>query len=330
LIGRNMSPTPAVPDQLTHYLEDPRIEKIIDKWQKNSLETVEKHMPETTVVDLGERAVRAAILAPEGADHETTLVMPLPFQQAWKPSMFIRAELTRRIVAPHSQMIIFPHAKEDYFLTKEERKSMRAGNVTPLVELEIRALEALEVGKIALTGYSLGAFLSINIAAHGSKDIDVASVNADESPSQLGRSAKQLQKAFLKSGGWGDQRAAMSDSAIPSINEALSVPRLAVDYAKFGLESVTRAESKAISGSMAGHVTKEIENILAHNDVGHIKLGHVEGSQLFDGNGYLPEDPRLTVKMYTGKAARMHSTGDNVVAHALMALDGLGVVSKDQ
>jgi pimeloyl-ACP methyl ester carboxylesterase len=251
------------------------------------------------------------------------MVLGLPFQQGWKPSMYIRAEYARQLIAPDSRMVVLPNntnKEQFYAFSGEDRAKMADGNLDPFFERHLRVLEELDVrGEALLTGYSMGALTAVGIAAKCSNTFGVRVINADELPVG-GRKPKELKKAFMKSGGWGEQRKAIADAKISALSSALNTGRLALDYAQFGL-STFDADNKALHAGMArGDFGGLLRRAQANSPEATIKLGHVVGSQLFlpsaevDLNGF-------DIREYTGDATHMHATGDNVAAHALMILD---------
>lgn len=262
------------------------------------------------------------------ADPEATaLVIGLPHQQILKPAMLLRAEVTRRIIAPNSRAIILPNNglhQESYTLRPEEVEQTRSNRLRPLHERHVRLLEAIGVRKAALTGYSLGALSVLGIADVESPDIEIVGLNMDEMPSKPGRTPKQLTKDFMKSGGYGDQLAAIGDSDIDVLSRDIySRVRLAIDYARFGL-AAQNATNKAIAIGMAGSHMDTLQEVLARGQF-DAKLGRVDGSLLFHDTP--PESAWLRDVTYSGSGTRLHPTGDNPFAHALMARDGLGDIS---
>lgn len=325
---------PRVPDELTHLLDD-QVQDVQRRWASYDFDDVRAMMPEPQVIDLpNDRQLRGVVLEPATPerDEACSLVLALPFCQAWKPSMFIRAEVMRQIIAPNSRLVVFPNnsiTDEYYDLTEAELGTMHEGSMAPLAELQARALEVLKVGEAAVSGYSLGGVLAIELAAVGSDKLEICHINADETPNKE-RTSKQLQKDFLASGGWGEQRRAIEDAEVPALEKALNVSGLALDYARFGVASL-RKTNKALHLAMAGSLVESIKRAKTNYPEASLKLGYVLGSKLFDlecigeaaheiagaSNG------RVSIRDYSGDGAHMHSTGDNPYAHALMVVDGL-------
>ncbi len=314
---------PNVPDELTNYLSVQSLEETQNYWQTRSLADVRAAMPEPISTEYG----GAVVLEPTGSecDDTYTMVLGLPFQQGWKPSMYIRAEYARQLIAPDSRMVVLPNntnRKQYYAFSSEDRAKMTSGNLGPFFERHVRVLEELEVqGEVMLTGYSLGGLTAVGIAAKCPSKFDVRMVNADELPTGT-REPKELQRAFMKSGGWGEQREAVADAKVPALSAALNTGRLALDYAQFGL-STFDADNKALHAGMArGDFGELLRQARANLPEATIKLGHVAGSQLFLPSAGV-DLGAFNVREYTGAAAHMHATGDNIAAHAMMILDGV-------
>jgi hypothetical protein len=316
---------PVVPNQLQPLLDD-HVRDVHERWQEHVLYDVYQMIPKPTVVDLPDnRRARAVVLEPATPDVDTdlTLSLALPYQQAWKPSMFIRAAIAREIVAPNSRMVVLPqnNIRQQFCeLDAMELHRLFKGDMRPFYEYETRVLEALKVqGRVALTGYSLGGLTAIGIAGRGSTQFEVAVVNSDEAPNKV-RSTRQLAKDFQKSGAWKEQKAAIADAAVPALTEALNTCRLAWDYAKFGIAHTTTTQSKAI---MSGMASPSYPELVARAQTQYpnmqLKIGSVLGSQLFDifQSGYVRGD-NVSKYIYSGEGTHLHATGDNVMAHALM------------
>jgi hypothetical protein len=315
---------PVVPDQLRPYMDD-EFMAVHERWRDTSLEDMRQNMPQPVATEYG----RAVILDPSGDRDETrTVVLGLPHQQAWKPSMAIRAEFMRQVVAPASRMIVFPNntvGDRYYNFSDNEAATIESGNLAPFFEQRVRILEELSVkGSIDLTGYSLGGMTAVGIAGVEADNWSVRVLNADEPPNAP-RTPKELQRDFMKSGGWGEQRAAIADAQIPALEQELTAPRLAADYARFGLATLIAANKTLHEGMARENFDQLVVEAGKNHPAVIIKLGYVVGSRVFDVDVFnedgvresLPES-NLSLVAYSGEGARLHPTGDNIVAHTLM------------
>jgi hypothetical protein len=312
---------PRVPDELISGLTDHVLETV-ERWQSYSRDDIAKMMPDYRYVRAGaERHIGLAVLSPQVEHDGENIALFLPHQQAWKPSMFIRAELGRQIVNPHARMYVFPNNSMRnvyYSLTDLEQSHLHVGDLGPLARLQARALGALGVDTVRLSGYSLGGRLAVEVAAQSDHYMDIKAVNADEAPSKRGRNSKELQRDFLASGTWGAQRQAIKDAAIPVLSETLSAPRLGVDYARFGLAAALNPQNKAIKQAMTGDMEEALSRAIYINPGTPFKIGYVIGSSLFEAPDADRRHPRLSYEEYNGEGAHAHSTGDNPLAHGLM------------
>lgn len=318
---------PLVPEQVDHYLDDAHVQDTLERWQQAELEPTLASMPAVKSMRLDDdRRVGYVDLHPAaGPTTDEVIVLPLPHQQAWKPSMFVRAELMRQILAPQGRVIAFPNnsreAENYYTFTRPEQRKLAKGDISPLSELQVRVLEKLQLSRISVTGYSLGGLSALGIASVGSPQLEITHVNSDEMPYSF-RKLPQLKKDFLKSGGWGDQRAAIADAALPVLSEVFSRRNMGRDYANFGLSTFI-GENADLLNMMAGSKLGLLDKALEANPQANIKVGRVVGSLLF-GAGFPTYPGKVSDVEYTGEGSHMHATGDNPVAHALMAKDGLG------
>ncbi|HSX43937.1 MAG TPA: hypothetical protein VLE69_01390 [Candidatus Saccharimonadales bacterium] len=326
---------PRVPDQLEPLIDD-RLLEIHGEWQELSLSDVKAQMPNPITIATNDgQGVRAAILKPTGFDGDMSqaLVIDLPHQQAWKPSMYIRSEITRQVVAPELPAVVFPNNSLNdlyYDFTDSEYERLDNGDISPLAEKQVRILEELNVAKIAITGYSLGGKVALGVGDVGSDTIEITHINADEAPSSVERSAKELQKDFLQSGGWGEQCAAIRDARLPVLSQALNMSRLLMDYARFGVATRNK-QNRAIHNAMTDTVSEVLLGTIISNPDVKIKMGRVGMSNLviptfIYAPHSIPESPNFREIVYTGDAAHKHATGDNVFAHALMAKHGISTV----
>jgi hypothetical protein len=323
--------TPQVPDQLTPYLTD-EVMAVHQEWRSKSVADVMQAMPEVTSTEYGQ----AYVLQPKADYDGTTVVLGLPHQQAMKPSMAIRAQYLQDVVAPDSRIVVLPNntiGDRDYYHFSDGERTLATGSGDRKSSLQffydnrVRLLDTLGVidGKVNFTGYSLGGLTALGSAVSASQHMEVGVVNVDEAPN-LERTPKQLQKDFMASGGWGDQRKAIEDAALPALSEALSPARLLADYGRFALATLI-PENNALHAGMSGaEFDQQIASSLSYLRDSFIKVGRIDGGQVADEAtfneyaSYVPyrDNPNISFVQYSGKAAHKHPTGDNAVAHALM------------
>jgi len=316
--------TPEVPAELEVLLDERTLE-VHKHWQHVRRDELLKTMPEPTETQFG----AAVILKPKEEQTTPTVVVALPHEQSWKPSMYARVSYMRDVVVPGSQVVILPNNTFSdsgyYSFDSEDRARIAGGNMRPLFENSARILESIGVeDEIYATGYSMGGVAVLGLAGVVSDKFSVRLVNADEAPNRR-RLSKDLKRDFLRSGGWSQQHQAIEDSAVPVMEELLSAPRLALDYIRFGLGALLEA-NKVLHAGMAqtsfNNLLKEAGN--RRSGIA-IKLGYVVGSRLVDEELLLTQGyearcngSRVRIQSYTGDAARSHVTADNIVAHALM------------
>lgn len=246
--------------------------------------------------------------------------------------MLLRAAFMQQSVMPNSEVLLLPnvHTGRDatYTFSDNDKKRLSEGTLAPLAEKYVRVFETLNVASIALTGYSQGARLVVDMTAVGSPDVQITHTNADEAPSAYGRNAKQLQKDFMGSGALGLQRKSMSEAGFGSLLKREAGIRLPLlDYSTFGMKSLGKI-SRLIHAGMTDEDTNNVVQALCKiksvNPDTQIKLGKVEDSLLTDlARLRLSSRKNVRCVTYMGDAANKHTTGDNYAAHALMVKDGM-------
>jgi hypothetical protein len=316
---------PVVPDQLIAALT-PEILEVHEEWSHKSLPDLLATAPYPESFGLSDRQVRAVVI---NGDPEAGInVVGFPYQQAWKPSMFIRTMFSHAATNREGVTIVLPNGSvtDSYYeLTPEERAILDAGDMTPFYNLQTRTVESVlrrrgYKGKVALKGYSLGGLTSLGIAATPSDELDIVSVHSDEMPN-IKRPTKDLKNDFLGTGVWGsfkEQRAAIADAAMPVLDEALSLGKLGLDYVRFGIANAVNKDNKAQYSAMATPAASALtRKALENSPDALIHFGSVQGSKMF-----LPihfGNPRVSHDYYSGAGTHGHATGDNPVALALMS-----------
>lgn len=305
------------------------IESVYEHWYGKSYHDVAAEMPEPMYINIpGDRKVQTIEVAPTGSDHDITrdIVLGLPYLNGYTVHHYIRAKTLQLLTHPNSSVWIMPNNGSDksaYQFNTEENCRLSNGDIRPLAEMQLRAFEnsSARFGTLAITGYSQGGLTAVAMAAVGSDKLVIDRVNADEMPSRSNRTAKQLGKDFMSSGGLPELKGAVKDANIAALSEAMSTRRLGADLVKFGVTSLGK-EAKLLKHAMSGSAQGLIEQ--AMNNGVHIKVGSVAGSSLLDIESIDTESPLLTAVQYVGQPFdRRHATGDNVIAHAIMANDGL-------
>lgn len=306
------------------------VNRIYDYFANKSLDDVMQDMPEPTYVDIDDsRQVQLLELMPDGSDIDPTrtIALGLPFLNGLAPHQFMRAKAMQLLVGPEVPVVVMPnnsHKNEAYTFTDNQRLRLAEGNIKPLGEIQVAAFERLNatkraLGALQITGYSQGALTALAMGAVGSAELNVTTINADEAPSKLGRTAKQLKSDFL-AGGMFDVPNEAKDTDIDALMTAISKPRFILDIVRFGIQSVRR-DSKLIQQAMTGSADHLVT--IAATSGADIKLGYVEGSPIFNTSSIMTEADNVRLVAYGKGFDRGHASGDNIIKHALMAADGL-------
>lgn len=308
-------------------------ERVFDYFADHrTLRDVREQMPAAEYIPLDgqeDRAVQLVHLEPDVKDYDESraIALGLPFLNGYTPHHFIRAKTLQLLMGPEIPVWIMPNnSSKDtaYALSDSDRIRLATGNFAPIGEMEMRAFNTLHItrnlGTLSITGYSQGGLTALAMGAAGSDLLHVDRINADEAPSKETRSAKELQKDFM-SGNMFDVPDAAKDSDIDALTEAMSRPRFIVDVLRFAIEA-QRKNSKLIHHAMAGDISKLA--VKAAGNVTSVKLGMVKDSPMFDPKSIKADAPNITLARYSDAPfTRGHGTGDNPIAHALMAKHGL-------
>ena len=313
-----------------------RFEVVSQSWRDITLEDVVAGMPElTTVKAYGGTPVKVALLKPNHVDIDDTrtIVRFSEFLNGYNPVQWIGAEVTRQLVTPNSRMIMMPNNSfgQANHIVPNKPDAIELFNRDALNTLARNKSTALDhidrnkyrLGKIGLTGWSFGANMALAVASLKDRQLEVVAVNADEPVSKIGRTAKELSKDFMKSGGFGEQRQAGKDSGIPAINQAFNALRLIPDYMKFGIASQGK-EAKQLLESMTGDVNELVKSALSNNPDIQIKLGQMVGSLIFEPSSVQPQNG-VEVVAYDGPTNRRHATVNNPLVQGYMAHQGLTI-----
>lgn len=325
-----------------------RVDEVRERWQSKTYEDICRETEEATSIAPTEDSAGIVVLEPQTKDVDETqsLAIAFPYQNAWWPHHYVRARVAQQIIAPNSRTLVLPNnsigEEFQYYdldnLSDEDVARMESGSVRPVVEQQVRTLERYSkeqsLGQLMVTGYSFGGRIAIEMASMGKRDIEIVAVNADEMPSQGGRSKSGLRDDFLKSnkGPAGGLRQAAQSADIPALASAMRRDRMLAGRVRFGLSTLTRSGKlthAAMTGSMIDRIIWTNHN---HPDL-PIKLGHIAGSHLFNPD-YLDENRKrdtfvqkgvrsLHVVKYDGRNLQSHASGDNPFVHALTAYDGL-------
>lgn len=317
-----------VPDQLYPLMDD-QFMQAQERWQRaETFEQAVPQAPELFPVAISDTEnVRIAGLRPIAEADGSVVALSFPFQQGLNKTMIMRAAFMQESVMPQSEVLLLPNVhggkNATFSLQNSDKSRLKEGSLAPIAEKFTRAMEVLGVSTVALTGYSQGARMSLDIAA-ANPEFDVTHINMDEMPTAPNRDAKQLQKDFMRSGALGAQRKSMSEAGFGVLLDE-TARLLPVDYAKFGLGTL-RQVSRLLHQGMTGSVAQTLQDVTKQRPFTQMKIGVVEGSYLTDASDLevrASQRDRIRGVRYTGDAANAHTTGDNYAAHALMVKDGL-------
>lgn len=310
---------------------DDRSRVIETSWKTRDLGYVATVLDSLEVVPATPNSSSAYIFNPEGEiDESQTIVLTQAHTSGITEAQIVRAAMTQEYVAPHSRLVLLPtnimgqkHSNLAA-LSTEDKFKMKHGNMGPYAELQLNALGNVpyDLGRLSLSGYSMGGRNVLSMTANNNDRFDIVGVNADDLPSQPGRTARGVMTGFVASANAGDLKQAIAHANIRSLHEANSPLRANIGLAKFLMKQLARDSVLQIR-AMSGSAAADISAAMIGRDV---KVSSIDGSAMFDpqtidevvdGNG------TLRVVSYSGEGFNRHATGDNVTVHALMVKHGL-------
>lgn len=284
-----------------------------------SLKRIKSEMPEPIdLSDSNDRVGQVAVIEPKaGFDEEAPAIVRFSeHQQGYSPMQFIGAKIMQQVVSPNSPLVMI--TADSFNFSQSDLEKLRSGDLDPLGSAGMKILEELGFDRVVLTGYSLGA-LAAAATAGKSSDIEVVHVNMDELPSKDGRSAQDLKTDFIASGTFSEQRKAMLEANLRSIDKLRARRRLGLGNARFGLDSF-KDENKALVGAMSGSAREVVDEILESYPDADRKIGHIDGSEIFDTNS-VSDDVRVVE--YGGPGFHKHATVNNPFLAASLLAHGI-------
>lgn len=298
-----------------------------ERWANKSLSDIYREMPILPEhIEINDNSfVETVTLDYVGAEgDDSTIVMALPYLNGWTPHHYIRARTMQEIVAPNSKVVVLPAEADSVSLNDSDRQRLKVGDAKSVAEKQMKALEMLNLGKVAMTGYSWGAITVLNIVETGSDRLEVVGANMDEIPSAMDRDVKLLKKDFMASGGILALRTAVRSSDIPALSEVMSLPRMVRDLIRFGAKGMFDKDSKLIANAMTDSAMSSIMNVAEQVGPDKSKVGYIEGSRIFNPiNVHFAQELGARVVEYVGRGFLGHASADNVILHAGMVNDGL-------
>lgn len=319
---------PVVPSELAPMLTDTVLElhRNLSLVSLQHLDPILSVFTEQVTASVGDQQGRAVVIH---GDPEIGIdIVAFSHEQAWKPSTAIRTLFSHYVNNHGGVTIALPNNSviDKYVdLSPTAEAQMLEGDMSPFYEVQGRLVESVMKqkgysGTLKLKGYSLGGLTSLGIASVNPGVLDIASVHAIEAPA-VDRTSKQLRKDFMKSGTWEDQRAAIADTNLPMLTQALHPGRMLMDYARFGLASKSDKVNRALSVAMAlPNISNMFEHVIERNPGTDIYAADIVSSLVSRVSEVelIKSIPNIRTETYSGSGTHGHATGDNAVALSLM------------
>ena len=283
-------------------------------------------------IQKSENGIRFAVLdgnRPDEYSHTDALVMFNPFANAATDNMLVRAEFIR-LVAKHEDvrddsgklkpvvMLASPGlGGSKVRLSREEIDEVVAGELGPVARDMLHAVSELEVGRVALLGFSQGADMAIAGARHGySANLDTNSVAIGDPAGIAERGAMSLGLDFMKSGG---MKEVVQANGIDAQKIALGFGYGNQDFMLGFVPSALFSRTNHYIWQALGNNSFErhIQQILDEGKVRKLVIGYGNESAIAQPAKIEPiissfdTDQPISVTSIKGESAR-HTWGDNL------------------
>jgi hypothetical protein len=276
---------------------------------------------------------------PEEYSDTDALVMFNPFANTATANMLVRAEFIREVAKQANVrdeagklkpvvMLASPGLHGSHLkLTGEDKKRIRKGDLGPAAREYLKAVSALEFGRVALLGYSQGADLALaGGTSAAAADLDKSSIAIGEPASVKDRGLVNLGKDFGRAGPDIDQRA--KDSGLLALNMAHDEIRS--DYRNFWMSMIYPPNWNLLARGMShDYFQTNMQTILDEGKINKIVVAYGDQSTIASAESIEPalaelrrkvsSDQLLTIKVKGGT----HAWGEDLTVLARLYLRAL-------
>lgn len=331
----NFIPQRWVPELYDGLIRD-EIVTNYEKFARETRDTQQQKLQDTPIkiVQDGDDALRYLDVHPEGADPTTAVVMPYPYAQGNKLSMFLRAKAIESVYGSPLRFLLLPN------------NTLTAGDPTKWHEFEadsyvpvkrriarLGAIAAQREGIVSVhvNGYSQAATVAGMMLANSGDIVHFESAAIGD-PVDVVKRAKKGLKADFQAGGLGAVQAlkdAVNHSGVPALSEfqhsapgIMSSTLQAVDLAKFFF-STKHPENKQLHEEMTEPDFVEAIGISKHfgflPDADHTLIYRMQKSAVCPPKiNPIFERHELTAYMTHEVPHYAHEGGDNIFLGALL------------
>lgn len=258
--------------------------EVIDDLARKSLSDYREAIPTVESYSDGQWQTRFLRLRDENEGQSSKAVaVYYPFANGNSPQMLIRAMVQQALMPEDTQLIIFPNntRSEKYQTPYDLCGAHPTSSIDQLAKRSLRAIEALGIEELAISGDSQGASVGAAVLKLSTDVVDIpgGSASLRDSGNMFSRKPGKLTKAFRKTG-TGNLNRAINDSGIPALSEAQlsrggteSVLQI-LRFVKFGLIDSRDPNNQVLHRDMArGGFVPTLEE--AHDNIGqgtHVTL----------------------------------------------------------
>lgn len=322
---------PVFPPELAPYWDE-TMQRAHAEWAGRSLAAVGAAMPPLQRVNDDRAAAYTELPAAADVSPREAIVLPLPYTNGWDEAMAIRMGLLRSALPNAPRMIVFPNNtgqfSRAYHLSGAERQAVASGNFAPIVEGQLRTLDALGVRRAQYLGYSQGAAVSaaaLRVLSRPEREyIEVGPSGMFAPPNAVSRYLRNVARHFVVGGG--DFNQTVNEAAIPALSETLCTRKgdaanQALLFVRYGRSMLLDCNVRLASGFCHPTFVSDMAAALA----AHTSVRFTVGAGARDR--MMPPEAIAALKGLATRHANLsvltmegygHGLAGNVVAHALL------------
>jgi hypothetical protein len=295
--------------------------------QEDSKNLIKKIMKQVHTAENG--VVYGLLNGDRPQDYSATdaLVILNPYGNTATPNQMVRAEFIRRVAEKADVrdeqgklkpviLIASPGlGGTSVKLTDRERERIRNGELGVMSEKMLYAIQAAQIGNIALLGFSQGASIAMEGAHNANKgNLDVHSLVMGDYPGVELRSTNQIRSDFMKAGNK-DLDEAIKKSDVQA--QQMAIGKKVIDFSKFLISSMYPINQDLYKGMAQNTFENSMQELLLEGRVPNIVVAYggdsaiskptqIEPklSRLYEKNG---QDCIISIKVDKEK----HTWGDN-------------------
>lgn len=225
--------------------------------QRTNLEDYGKALPQTYHTPAGLHYADTFKDDPQSVEDETSaVIVPIPFATGWRPHTAARVDLLNAALGGGQRIISLPNSVHGMVATQcdvQERRAVARGDFGFLSERVLRLLDAEQIERVRVAGYSQGSVIGADIARSVARYGDhlLEAVALSDMPTLVPRRMGRLALDFVRTG-MTSYIKAMDATTIPFLRESVTTPTTTgqmLDLARY-MRTVTLPENLALARGM--------------------------------------------------------------------------------